>query len=161
MNRPADLPGLVVQYGPSGYGNHARRHSSPTSTVPTMWNAATRTRKAFLQAILLDMGIRPATTLSQMVDQIAEQLSRSSRPDRRRRSSLLDKSAANVLTDLYNASQGTLILIGEERVPGSMAKLERLHNRVLEWVPASRPASTTSAPWRSRATPTSASATNS
>lgn len=42
MNRPADLPGLVVQYGPSGYGKSARRHSSPTSTVPTMWNAATR-----------------------------------------------------------------------------------------------------------------------
>ncbi|AXR09976.1 AAA family ATPase [Pseudomonas aeruginosa] len=138
MNRPADLPGLVVQYGPSGYGKSraaafvANVHRSYYVECRDTW-----TRKAFLQAILLDMGIRPATTLSQMVDQIAEQLSRSSRPlivdDVQY---LLDKSAANVLTDLYNASQGTLILIGEERVPGSMAKLERLHNRVLEWVPA-------------------------
>ncbi|PNB76499.1 DNA transposition protein, partial [Pseudomonas sp. FW305-BF6] len=29
---------------------------------------------------------------------------------------------------------------GEERVPTSLAKLERLHNRVVEWVPA-QPAS--------------------
>ncbi|MDZ7888531.1 MAG: hypothetical protein U5M72_04415 [Pseudomonas sp.] len=49
---------------------------------------------------------------------------------------LLEKAVANVLTDLYNASQGTIVLIGEERVPASLAKLERLHNRVLEWVPA-------------------------
>ncbi|MOA46424.1 hypothetical protein D3C78_1689310 [compost metagenome] len=28
------------------------------------------------------------------------------------------------------------MLIGEERVPASLAKKERLHNRVLEWVPA-------------------------
>ncbi len=71
-----------------------------------------------------------------MVDQIAEQLSRSNRPllidDAQY---LLDKAAANVITDIFNASQGTIVLIGEERVPTSLAKLERLHNRVLEWVP--------------------------
>jgi chromosomal replication initiation ATPase DnaA len=72
-----------------------------------------------------------------MVDQVAEQLSRSGRPllidDVQY---LLEKAVANVLTDIYNASQGTIVLIGEERVPSSLAKLERLHNRVLEWVPA-------------------------
>ncbi|MCH8500182.1 MAG: AAA family ATPase, partial [Marinobacter sp.] len=95
------------------------------------------TKKAFLIAILREMGIIPMKTLSEMVDQVAEQLSRSGRPiiidDVQY---VIDKAAANVLTDIYNASQGTLILIGEERVPASMARLERLHNRVLEWVPA-------------------------
>ena len=83
----------------------------------------------------------PSRTTSEMVDQISDQLSRSGRPliidDAQY---LLDKAAANVLTDIYNSSRATIILIGEERIPASLAKLERLHNRVLEWVPA-QPAS--------------------
>lgn len=138
MRRPADLTGLVVMYGPSGYGKSiaaafaATKHRAYYVECRDTW-----TKKAFLQAILRDMAISPARTLSEMVDQIAEQLTRSGRPllvdDAQY---LLDKAAANVITDLINASQGTIVLIGEERVPSSLAKLERLHNRVLEWVPA-------------------------
>ncbi|MDT4806667.1 AAA domain protein [compost metagenome] len=138
MLRPAGLPGLVVKYGPSGYGKSvaaafaANQHRAYYVECRDTW-----TKKAFLQAVLREMSILPARTLSEMVDQVAEQLSRSGRPlivdDVQY---LLDKAAANVLTDLYNASQGTIVLIGEERVPASLAKLERLHNRVLEWVPA-------------------------
>ncbi|MCS5516178.1 DNA transposition protein [Pseudomonas qingdaonensis] len=94
-------------------------------------------QKAFLTAILCEMSILPGRTLSEMVDQIAVQLSTSRRPlivdDVQY---LLEKATANVLTDIYNASEGTIVLIGEERVPSSLQRLERLHNRVLEWVPA-------------------------
>ncbi len=138
MLRPQGLPGLIVMYAASGLGKSvaatwaANQHRAYYVECRDTW-----TKKAFLLAILRDMGILPGRTLSEMVDQIAEQLSRSSRPlivdDVQY---LLDKAAANVLTDLYNASQGTIVLIGEERVPASLAKLERLHNRVLEWVPA-------------------------
>lgn len=138
MMRPQGLPGLVVKYGPSGLGKSvaaawaANQHRAYYVECRDTW-----TKKAFLLAILRDMAILPGRTLSEMVDQIAEQLGRSGRPlivdDVQY---LLDKAAANVLTDLYNASQGTIVLIGEERVPASLAKLERLHNRVLEWVPA-------------------------
>ncbi|NNN24350.1 AAA family ATPase [Pseudomonas nitroreducens] len=138
MRRPVGLPGLVVAYGKTGYGKSfaaafaATKHRAYYVECRETW-----TRKAFLQAVLRDMGITPASTLSEMVDQIAEQLSRSNRPllvdDAQY---LLDKSAANVITDILNASQGTVVLIGEDRVPTSLAKLERLHNRVLEWVPA-------------------------
>ena len=137
-NRPPELPGLVVMYGPSGYGKSlaaayaANLHRAYYVECRESW-----TKKAFVVAVLREMGIIPMKTLSEMVDQIAEQLSRSGRPlivdDVQY---VIDKAAANVLTDIYNASQGTLILIGEERVPASMARLERLHNRVLEWVPA-------------------------
>jgi chromosomal replication initiation ATPase DnaA len=134
MLRPQGLPGLVVKYGPSGLGK----------SVAAAW-AANQHRAYYVEcrdtwtkkAILREMAINPARSMSEMVDQVAEQLSRSGRPlivdDVQY---LLDKSAANILTDLYNASQGTIVLIGEERVPASLAKLERLHNRVLEWVPA-------------------------
>jgi DNA transposition AAA+ family ATPase len=138
MMRPVGLPGLVVQYGPSGYGKSvaaafaANQHRAYYVECRDTW-----TKKAFLQAVLRDMSIIPARTLSEMVDQIAEQLTRSGRPlivdDVQY---LLEKAAANVLTDLHNASQGTIVLIGESTVPSRLIKLERLHNRVLEWVPA-------------------------
>lgn len=136
--RPMGLPGLVAMYGASGLGKSvgaafaANRYRAYYVECRDTWS-----KKAFLQAILREMSILPAITLSNMVDQVAEQLSRSTRPliidDVQY---LLDKAVANVLTDIYNASQGTMVLIGEERVPTSLAKLERLHNRVLEWVPA-------------------------
>lgn len=136
--RPLGLPGLVVMYGASGLGK-----TIGAAFAANLYRAYyvecrdTWTKKAFLLAILKEMNIIPGRTLSDLVDQVAEQLSRSGRPlivdDVQY---LLDKAVANVLTDLYNASQGTLVLIGEERVPTSLAKLERLHNRVLEWVPA-------------------------
>lgn len=136
--RPMGLPGLVVMYGASGLGKSvgaafaANLHRAYYVECRDTWS-----KKAFLQAILREMSISPGPTLSVMVDQVAEQLSRSGRPllidDVQY---LLEKAVANVLTDIYNASQGTIVLIGEERVPGSLAKLERLHNRVLEWVPA-------------------------
>lgn len=136
--RPMGLPGLVVMYGASGLGKSvgaafaANLHRAYYVECRDTWS-----KKAFLQAILREMSIAPGQTLSVMVDQVAEQLSRSGRPllidDVQY---LLEKAVANVLTDIYNASQGTIVLIGEERVPSSLAKLERLHNRVLEWVPA-------------------------
>lgn len=136
--RPAGLPGLVAMYGPSGYGKSAaaafaaNQHRCYYTECRDTWS-----KKAFLTAILRDMSILPERTLSDMVDQIAVQLSTSRRPlivdDVQY---LLEKATANVLTDIYNASEGTIVLIGEERVPSSLQRLERLHNRVLEWVPA-------------------------
>ncbi len=138
QSRPVGLPGLVAMYGPSGYGKSAAAafaanlHRAYYIECRDTWS-----KKAFLQAILREMSILPTRTMSEMVDQIAVQLSTSGRPliidDVQY---LLDKAVANVLTDIYNASEGTIILIGEERVPTSLTKLERLHNRVLEWVPA-------------------------
>jgi DNA transposition AAA+ family ATPase len=125
-------------YGPSGLGKSvaaayaANQHRAYYVECRDTW-----TKKAFLLAILREMTVTPARTLSEMVDQIAEQLSRSGRPlivdDVQY---LLAKAAANVLTDIYNASQGTIVLVGEEGVAAGLGKLERLHNRVLEWVPA-------------------------
>lgn len=136
--RPVGLPGLVVMYGPSGLGKSvaasyaANMHRAYYVECRDTWS-----KMAFFQAVLKEMAITPGRNMSMMMDQIAEQLSRSMRPliidDVQY---MLDKSIANVLTDLYNASQGTIVLIGEERVPSSLARLERLHNRVLEWVPA-------------------------
>jgi len=125
-------------YGPSGYGKSAAAafaanlHRAYYVECRDTWS-----KKAFLLAVLRELSILPARTMSEMIDQIAVQLSTSGRPlivdDVQY---LLDKALANILTDIYNASEGTIVLIGEERVPSSLQRLERLHNRVLEWVPA-------------------------
>ncbi|MGE8454556.1 MAG: DNA transposition protein, partial [Pseudomonadales bacterium] len=61
----------------------------------------TWSKKAFLIAVLKDMAIAPGRTMGDMMDQIAEQLSRSMRPlivdDVQY---MLDKAIANILTDL-------------------------------------------------------------
>lgn len=139
MNRPPELPGVAVMYGFSGLGKSLS--AAYTANLHRAYYLQCResfTRKAFVQAMLREMGITPMKTLNEMIDQVAEQLSRSGRPliidDVQY---VIEKSAANIITDLYEASQGTLVLIGEEHVPTAMSKrLERLHNRVLEWVPA-------------------------
>lgn len=138
QTRPQGLPGLIVMYGASGLGKTVG--AAFAANIYRGYYVECRdtwTKKAFLSAILREMGIPPGRTMAEMAEQVADQLSRSARPlivdDVQY---LLDKAAANVLTDIYNASHGTIVLIGEERVPASMAKKERLHNRVLEWVPA-------------------------
>ncbi|KGE77672.1 AAA family ATPase [Halomonas salina] len=142
-NRPPELPGIAVMYGFSGYGKSlAAAYTANLHRAYYLQCRESFTKKAFVQAMLREMGITPTKTLNDMIDQVAEQLSRSGRPliidDVQY---ILEKAAANLITDLYEASQGTLILIGEEHVPTAMSRrLERLHNRVLEWVPA-QPAS--------------------
>lgn len=139
VERPDGLPGVVVMYGHSGVGkSKAASHCAVMHGAYYVECRDTWTRKAFLQAVLADMGLVPERTLSEMIAQIAEQMATSRRPlivdDVQY---LLDREAANVLTDIHNASNGgTLILIGEEKVPVSLRRLERLHNRVLTWVAA-------------------------
>jgi hypothetical protein len=107
LQRPVGLPGLVVMYGASGLGKSisaafaANMHRAYYVEARDTW-----TKKAFLLAILREMGMVPSRTLSEMVDQGGELLSLSGRPllvdDVQ---DLVDKAAANVLTDIYNASQ--------------------------------------------------------
>ncbi|WP_256586049.1 ATP-binding protein, partial [Pseudomonas sp. MPR-R5B] len=62
----------------------------------------TWSKKGFLMAVLKDMAIAPGRSIGEMMEQIAEQLSRSRRPlivdDVQY---MLDKAIANILTDLY------------------------------------------------------------
>lgn len=142
MSRAAHLPGMVVLYGPAGWGKSfsaayvANRLRGYYVECKSAW-----TRKALLLAILKEMGITPAKTLYEMVDQIAEQLVLSGRPlivdefDY-----LADKSAVEIIRDIYEASHAAILLIGEEMLPARLKRWERFHRRVLSWVPA-QPAS--------------------
>ena len=138
MKRPAHLPGIVVLYGPSGLGK------STAATVATVQLQAyyvqaksSWTRKAVYQSILKVMGIVPAKTIYEMEEQVAGQLAASRRPlivdecDH-----LVAKGSIEIVRDIYEASGAAILLIGEEHLPASLSRWERIHTRVLEWVPA-------------------------
>ncbi|MCP4392788.1 MAG: ATP-binding protein [Alphaproteobacteria bacterium] len=130
------LPGLVVVHGPSGYGKTvaatyaANKMKAYYVSVKSMW-----TRKALLTAILKEMGIVPAKTMYEMVDQIAEQLILSRRMlivdefDH-----VVDRNMVEIIRDIYQSSQASIIMIGEEKLPKKLERYERFHNRILDWI---------------------------
>lgn len=142
INRPAHLPGLLVFYGPSGFGKSSAAAAAVTQTGAYYVQAQSSwTRKALHLSILKVMGIAPAKTLYEMGDQIATQLIAS------RRALIIDeadhlvnKGIIECVRDFYEASLAPIMLIGEENLPGNLKKWERIHGRVLEFTPA-QPAS--------------------
>lgn len=131
------LSGLAVFYGPSGFGKSvAAAYVSNKTGAYYIQAKSTYTKKAFLQAVLREMSIPPAVTLSAMLDQAAGELAKSRRPlivdefD-----FLVSAGKVELVRDLYEGSQGTILCIGEERLPSKLEKWERFHGRVLNWVP--------------------------
>ena len=136
--RSPGLPGMGCFSGPSGYGKSfsaiyaANKHRAYHIQVKSVW-----TRKKLCMATLLEMGIAPAATIPDMVDQIGMQLSQSGRPliiDEA--DYLLSKGLIEVVRDIYESSQATILLIGEEQLPTKLKKWERVHGRMLDWVQA-------------------------
>jgi len=138
QNRDPDLPGLACFFGPSGYGK----------TKAAVWNAqetraywvevkSTWSRRKFPEMILRSMGIAPGRTIGDMVEQIGDQLSKSGRPLLIDEADLVAKDGMiGIIRDIYESSQGTVILIGEEKLPQTLRRWERVHNRMLDWVAA-------------------------
>ncbi|WP_370540931.1 AAA family ATPase [Aquitalea sp. ASV15] len=139
INRQDGLPGLGVYYGPSGYGKTTTIVAVANETrayyvqMRSAWG-----KKALLEKIAFEMGLRPANTISANLDLICEQMSTSQRP------LILDEAGhatsrlgmVELLRDIYEGSQAPLMLVGEETLPNDLKKHERFHGRVLAWVPA-------------------------
>ena len=138
LERNPLLPGISAFYGPSGFGK-----STSANFVANKTNAyyvqvkSTYTKKAFLQAVLREMAIPCPTTLSEMMEMASTELAKSGRP------LIIDEfdhlvvgNKVEIVRDLYEASQGTFLIIGEEMLARKLEKWERFHGRVLNWVPA-------------------------
>ncbi|GFM37969.1 AAA family ATPase [Desulfovibrio psychrotolerans] len=138
INRESHLPGLLVMHGPSGYGK-----TTAATSASMMFDAyyvqcrSSWTRKAFYLALLKVMNIDPARTIYAMEEQIVAQLALSRLPviiDEA--DHLTDRGIIECVRDIYEGSGAAILLIGEEKLPGALARWERIHNRVLEWLPA-------------------------
>jgi len=139
INRPSHLPGIVGFAGQSGLGK-----SFSAAYAVNMHRAyyiecrSTWTRKSFLLAALKSMGIEPGRNISEMTDQVSEELSLSERPfiidefDY-----IVDKGMVDLVRDIFEGSQSTILIIGEENVETKLQKKwKRFHNRMLSWYKA-------------------------
>ncbi|MDB5802309.1 MAG: transposition protein [Rhodocyclales bacterium] len=139
QDRNKNLPGIAVLYGPAGYGKTvaalavAQENRSHFVQLRSAW-----TRKTLLEKILEEMSIAPSGTISTMLDQVCRELAANDRmliideADHAVRS----RSMLELLRDIYEGSQATLMIIGEEKLPTNLEKHERFHSRVLTWIPA-------------------------
>ncbi|AKU21901.1 AAA family ATPase [Massilia sp. NR 4-1] len=139
LSRVDGLPGMGVIYGQSGRGktiacsalaNQARGYYVQMRSA---WS-----RKTLLEKILFEMGVKPAGTIPALLDMVCEQLAASGRP------LIIDEfdfclrsdGMVELVRDIYEGSQGTLMLVGEEMLPQKLKKWERFHSRVMAWIPA-------------------------
>ena len=138
MHRHLHLPGLVVFHGPSGYGKtFAATFAANAHRAYYVEARSTWTKRALCLGILREIGVEPAQRVYEMVAQIAEQLAISRRPlilDEA--DHILQAGAIEVVRDIHEASGAVVALIGEERLPAKLRAVERVHNRVVQWVGA-------------------------
>lgn len=138
QGRRHGLPGMATFYGPSGFGKStaviyaANQFQAYSVQVKSTWRS-----KKFCQAILMDLGIKPAKTTADMVDQISEELARSGRPLLIDEADfLVGQGNIEVVRDIHESSGAPVILIGEELLPQKLQQWERVHGRMLDWVKA-------------------------
>ncbi|MBF7689606.1 AAA family ATPase [Acinetobacter pollinis] len=138
LKRNPLLPGISAFYGPSGFGK-----STAANFVATKANAfyvqvkSSDTKKSFIESVLREMSIPAPSTLSKMMQIASAELAKSGRPliidefDH-----LVNGNKVEIVRDLYEGSQGTFLIIGEEQLARKLEKWERFHGRILNWVPA-------------------------
>lgn len=138
IERTGSLPGMVCLYGPSGFGKSvAATHVACRRRAYYVQAKSVWTKKHTLLAILHEMGMQPAKTIPEMLDQAAQELAMSGRPliiDEM--DHLVEKKTVELIRDLYESSHAPILLIGEEQMPSKLKRWERFHGRVLSWVPA-------------------------
>ena len=144
LNTPDHLTPLGVFYGFSGFGKTisatfaANRHGALYLEVGASW-----TVKKFCQMALKELGVVPAKTVTDMVEQLIETLAIETRPliiDEFDHIARMGEKSVNIIREILDKAQIPVILIGEEYLPSSLKRWERFDNRVRSWV-AAQPAS--------------------
>jgi DNA transposition AAA+ family ATPase len=137
QRRGPHLPNLGVMYGHSGLGKSYASIYAQNKTravrveVGDSWN-----RKTFVRAILLECGV--AVPKGSTADLTAEAIGLlGDEPNRPlivdEADKLVDKGLIEIVREISEASQVPVLLIGEELLPQKLARVERVHNRVLDW----------------------------
>ena len=94
--------------------------------------------RSLCAAILTELGVQTqAKTIADQMDQIIEALAIDGVPliiDEA--DYLATKGLINLVREIHDKSGAPVLLIGEEGLPGALSRWERVHNRMLDWVPA-------------------------
>lgn len=136
--RAHSLPGMGTFYGPSGYGkSSAVVFASIQFQAIAVECKSTWTQKDLCLAILSEMGIFPAKRITDMVNQISEYMAIHDVPLMVDEADyLVQRKMIEIVRDIHQASDASVILVGEERLPQKLRVWERIHGRMLAWVRA-------------------------
>jgi DNA transposition AAA+ family ATPase len=141
IGREPHLPGFGVCHAPSGYGKTWASIAAQNRTraariqVGDSW-----TRRTFLRAVLKEFGHRTKerASIAEMADLAIAAMGEDPRKPLiiDEADKMLDKGWIEIVRELQEASGAPIILIGEEQLPTKMLAVERMHNRVLDWMAA-------------------------
>jgi DNA transposition AAA+ family ATPase len=143
IERPHHLSGLGfgVCHGPSGYGKtQASLFTQNKSKAIRVEIQDSWTRRTFWRAILreLSVNVKERLPIADMAERAINELG--DQPNRPvvvdEADKAIDKGFGEALRELQESSGVPVVLIGEEQLPSKLLRVERLHNRVLEWFPA-------------------------
>ncbi|MBK5960811.1 transposase [Rhodoplanes elegans] len=139
IERQPHLPNMGVCHGPSGYGKtYASIFAQNKTRAVRVEVGESWTRKTLVKSMLFELGVQARGTIADMADQVKALLGEDpSRPlivDEADK--LVDKGMIELVREIGEVASCPVILIGEERLPAKLAQHERVHNRVLDWMPA-------------------------
>lgn len=140
QQRGPSLPNLGCMYGFSGYGKtygtiYAQNKTNAVRVeVGDSWN-----KKSFVRAVLREAGIaEPKGATADLMEQAI--LALGEHPNRPliidEADKLVDKGLIELVREIAEHSQIPVLLVGEEALPQKLARVERVHNRILDWYPA-------------------------
>lgn len=140
INRGPHLPGIGVFHGYSGYGKtYASIYATNKKRALRLEVGDSWTRKKFLENLLAEADVKPqkssiADLTSEAIMALGDDYERPLIIDEADK--LADKGMLELVREIQEHSQVPVLLIGEEQLPAKLMKVERVHNRVLDWVPA-------------------------
>jgi hypothetical protein len=136
--RSDNLPGMAVFYGPSGFGKSmagvysALKFDAITVQVKSVWG-----KKTLCEAIAREIGLPTKGNTPDLLERICNSLAMSARPLLIDEADfLVQRKMIEIVRDIYEGSGAPIILIGEELMPQKLHAWERVHGRILDWVPA-------------------------
>ncbi len=140
VERDGDLPGLACFFGPSGWGKtKSAIYGANRYRAAYVECGQFTTARSLLMQILIELGdARPRGSIEELKTKAIMMMAGNPR-----RPLIVDeahfvanKRFVDVLRELSDKSGAAVILIGEEMLPQHLEAFERVHNRVLEWLPA-------------------------
>lgn len=137
-DRAPTLPGMAVFYGHSGYGKTtAATYAANVFNAYHVQAQSTWTKKSLCEALLTELGLEIRGRVDQMVRDISREVAATGRPlliDEA--DHLVARNLVELVRDIYEGSEASIILIGEEELPRKLMRWERIHGRMLGWVRA-------------------------
>jgi hypothetical protein len=140
QKRAPSLPNIGVMHGSSGLGKtYGTIYAQNKTNAIRIEIGESWTKKTLVRAILREAGVAetkaPVADLMELaIAVLSEHHDRPLIIDEADK--LIDKNLIELIREIAEHAQVPVLLVGEEALPAKLARVERVHNRVLDWYPA-------------------------